>query len=76
MGEITYNKIECGYCPSTGLFQSIFGNMKLLPIEVGTSLILFTLDHKVAHYILFFRHLKEVKCKGTLLFLSQQTRTE
>lgn len=55
MDEITYNKIEeCRYCSSTGLFQSILGNMKLLPLKMDTSLILFTVDHKVAHYILIF----------------------
>lgn len=54
MSEITYNKIECGYCPYTGLFQSIFGNMKLLPIEVDTSLILFTVDHKLHIIFTFF----------------------
>lgn len=62
MDEKTYNNTEeCGYCSSTGLFQSIFGNIKLLPIKVDTSLILFTVEHKVAHYIYIFLTLKRGK---------------
>lgn len=50
--DTIYNTVEeCGYPPSTSLFQNKFCNVKLVK---DTSLICFTVDHEGVHYSLLF----------------------